>query len=338
MAKAKDSTNNQVCPSCGVMLLEDAKFCHKCGVRAAGGIAAIWRTWKLLLLVIAISFASVGGMYLAYHFSVVEQRTPRTPSQLEATPSSPDPASEVDLSTMTPRQAADRLFNRVIAAEERGAAQQVAQFAPMALDAYRMVRNPDADLHYHMGLISLAVGDIEAAKKQLQNIKRLSPQHLLGLHLELRLAEQNGAESSSSDVLKRFANLYDAEITSGKPEYEAHRTVIDGILARASGKKFDSSSRSVPAGSESGKALFASKCAGCHGPDALGSRKGPPLVHRIYEPSHHADASFYRAVRQGVKSHHWSFGDMPPVPGVTDEQVGDIIRYVRKLQMATGIK
>ncbi len=86
-----------------------------------------------------------------------------------------------------------------------------------------------------------------------------------------------------------------------------------------------------------GKSLFARHCMRCHGPGARGSRIGPPLVHRIYEPSHHGDAAFFRAVARGVKSHHWNFGDMQPVPGVGPEKVRLIVQYVRSLQRAAGI-
>ncbi len=86
-----------------------------------------------------------------------------------------------------------------------------------------------------------------------------------------------------------------------------------------------------------GKTLFARHCMRCHGPEAKGSRIGPPLVHRIYAPSHHADAAFLLAVARGVKSHHWEFGDMAPVPGVAPADVRLIVKYVRWLQRAAGI-
>ena len=57
-----------------------------------------------------------------------------------------------------------------------------------------------------------------------------------------------------------------------------------------------------------------------------------------YEPGHHPDAASYRAVNQGVVSHHWSFGNMPPVPGVSQRSVGQIVAYVRELQRANGIR
>ncbi|HEY5764354.1 MAG TPA: cytochrome c [Rhodocyclaceae bacterium] len=91
-----------------------------------------------------------------------------------------------------------------------------------------------------------------------------------------------------------------------------------------------------------GKALFASHCAVCHGADLRGSdrgeKRGPPLLHKIYEPSHHSDAAFQMAVRDGTRSHHWNFGDMPPVPGVTPDDVAHITAYVRAEQRRAGIR
>ena len=87
-----------------------------------------------------------------------------------------------------------------------------------------------------------------------------------------------------------------------------------------------------------GKALFGQNCSVCHGPAADGTTQGPPLIHIIYEPSHHADAAFVLAARNGVRAHHWRFGDMPPLPGVTDEMVGQILLYIRWMQREVGIE
>lgn len=86
-----------------------------------------------------------------------------------------------------------------------------------------------------------------------------------------------------------------------------------------------------------GEALFDANCAPCHGGRGVGTGQGPPLVHRIYEVGHHADAAFYRAVAIGVRAHHWRFGDMPPVPGLAPDEVMAIVRYVRWLQQVSGI-
>ena len=87
-----------------------------------------------------------------------------------------------------------------------------------------------------------------------------------------------------------------------------------------------------------GKNIFELKCQSCHGINAAGRHEiGPPLVHKIYEPSHHSDQSFYRAVALGVKSHHWPFGNMAAVEGLTKGDVKAIISYVRELQQENGI-
>lgn len=87
-----------------------------------------------------------------------------------------------------------------------------------------------------------------------------------------------------------------------------------------------------------GQLGFEAKCAACHGLNAAGQDGvAPPLVHIIYEPSHHGDEAFQRAAAMGVRGHHWPFGDMPPVEGVTRGDVTMIIAYIRELQRANGI-
>ncbi|WP_406646057.1 cytochrome c [Aliisedimentitalea scapharcae] len=88
-----------------------------------------------------------------------------------------------------------------------------------------------------------------------------------------------------------------------------------------------------------GQSIFENTCAACHGENAAGIQNvAPPLVHIIYEPGHHGDEAFQRAVAGGVKSHHWQFGDMPPVVGLTRGDVAMVIDYVRALQRANGIE
>jgi mono/diheme cytochrome c family protein len=87
-----------------------------------------------------------------------------------------------------------------------------------------------------------------------------------------------------------------------------------------------------------GQALFDNNCATCHGKNAAGQDGvAPPLVHMIYEPGHHADITFQRAAKLGVRAHHWPFGNMPPVESVDEASVSKIISYVRALQRANGI-
>ncbi|WP_240686521.1 c-type cytochrome [Aliiroseovarius marinus] len=87
-----------------------------------------------------------------------------------------------------------------------------------------------------------------------------------------------------------------------------------------------------------GARAFTAKCAACHGPSAGGIEgAGPPLIHKIYEPSHHGDAAFFRAAEVGVRAHHWTFGNMPPVEGITRAEIAEIVKYLRAVQRANGI-
>jgi mono/diheme cytochrome c family protein len=87
-----------------------------------------------------------------------------------------------------------------------------------------------------------------------------------------------------------------------------------------------------------GKTAFAQNCVVCHGVNGAGTDKGPPLIHKVYNPGHHSDEAFYRAVAKGSPQHHWRFGNMPPQPHVARETVTQIIAYVRALQIANGIE
>ncbi|WP_445400438.1 c-type cytochrome [Zobellella sp. An-6] len=87
-----------------------------------------------------------------------------------------------------------------------------------------------------------------------------------------------------------------------------------------------------------GKQLYSDNCASCHGVTLQGTRQGPPFIHKIYEPSHHGDRSFYLAVEKGVRAHHWPFGDMPAIPDLEHDDVSAVIEYIRHEQRKKGIK
>jgi cytochrome c len=79
-------------------------------------------------------------------------------------------------------------------------------------------------------------------------------------------------------------------------------------------------------------------CAACHGANGQGQDGvAPALVHKIYEPGHHGDMAFLLAAQNGVRAHHWKFGNMPAVEGVTKADVLNIVAYIRALQRTNGI-
>ena len=89
---------------------------------------------------------------------------------------------------------------------------------------------------------------------------------------------------------------------------------------------------------EVGMQLYDANCAECHGQDLRGTDRGPSHLSVVYEPSHHGDAAFLLAARQGVRQHHWDFGDMPVVGGLSDEDLAAITAYVRSVQEREGFE
>ena len=330
------AAKGQVCPSCGAAILSAARFCHACGTSLKGGPGG----GKLSAVKLAGLGAVAAGLiavavFAAATFSGRDDAPPSPPAP--PAPMFDDPpvaSSDVppDLSQMTPREAADRLFNRVMMASEQGNRAEALRFAPMAIQAYDGLLALDADAHYHLGHIHGVAGDRANVDRQIVALRQGAPNHLLALVLEHETAERSGDRASVSRILAAFAAAYGAEIATGRPEYEAHRNTIEKFRAAAASRAAPSTAEPV------GAALFATNCAACHGLGAAGSDKGPPLVHKIYGPSRYSDGTFDFAVHHGARSYHWSFGDMPPIRGVSDGEVAEIIAYVRQLQRAAGIR
>lgn len=181
-----------------------------------------------------IGIAIVGTVAgLIYVASMNEVSAPAPISMPSSAP--PRTAPPVDLASMSPREAADRLFNRIMMADEQGNMAEVMQFAPMAIEAYALVENLDADAHYHLGLIHAATGDLDNVRKEIGILKQFAPNHLLGLLLEYDVAKQQGDQGAAEMAVSAFKTAYPSEFMAGRPEYQAHAKTIERFLAAKAG-------------------------------------------------------------------------------------------------------
>lgn len=89
---------------------------------------------------------------------------------------------------------------------------------------------------------------------------------------------------------------------------------------------------------ERGEPLYQANCAECHGSDLRGTDQGPSHLSVVYEPNHHGDGAFLAAVSRGSPSHHWNFGSMPPIAGLSQEDVAAITAFVREQQRINGFE
>jgi tetratricopeptide (TPR) repeat protein len=238
--------SGRFCPHCGVAidatcrecqnpLPAGARFCNQCGVTvAAQPAAAAARTPVLPWAVAGLAIAALAGVV------VIPRLTADTAQPAAAAALAPprggagelDPGA-VDLASMSPRERADRLFNRVMQELANGNAEQAKFFVPMAVQAYGMVPERNADLHYHLGELYRVQGDLDAARAQADTILAADPQHLFGLFSAAQTEQGRGKTSESAALFRRFLDGYAAQIARNLPEYQEHQQGLPAMRAEA---------------------------------------------------------------------------------------------------------
>ena len=120
-----------------------------------------------------------------------------------------------------------------MAASESGDSAEALQFAPMALQAYNNLGTLDNDARYHVALLHLTVNDIKSARVQVDLLRKSVPNHLIGFMLEHQIAERSGKQDSAARAYKGFLAAYDAEIATGREEYQDHLKSIERFRTAA---------------------------------------------------------------------------------------------------------
>jgi mono/diheme cytochrome c family protein len=89
-----------------------------------------------------------------------------------------------------------------------------------------------------------------------------------------------------------------------------------------------------------GDALFhgSGTCATCHGADLNGTSMGPSFLQALYAPSRLTDRAVHDAVANGMQPTNWSFGPMPALTHLDDDDVDAILAYIRQIQQQNGIR
>lgn len=145
-----------------------------------------------------------------------------------------DAEAPPDLSTMSPRERFDRLYNRVMRAAEQGDSTTVLRFSPMAFAAYDQLDAVDADARYHAAVLRLHVqSDTAAALRQADTILQQHPRHLFGFLVRGMAGRLVGDERLLRRATADFMAAWDAETKAGRPEYRDHQAMLDQFRASA---------------------------------------------------------------------------------------------------------
>ena len=138
-----------------------------------------------------------------------------------------------DISSLSPQERADRLYNRVMLLASQGKTDSVQFFAPMALTAYQMLSPLNADQRYDMGRIGEVAGALPLAKAQADTLLRDNQSHLLGLILEARLSTLAGDTSALHSYERRLLAAEKTELAKKRQEYSRHQDDIANALQQA---------------------------------------------------------------------------------------------------------
>jgi predicted AlkP superfamily pyrophosphatase or phosphodiesterase len=138
-----------------------------------------------------------------------------------------------DISSLSHRERFDRLFNRVMAAAERGDSATVVTFMPMALGAYSQLDSVDVDARYHAALLLLQVDNVQPALALADTIETLQPGHLFGYLVRGAAADRAQNDTMRRQAYRDFLAHYEAERRAGRLEYREHQAAIDEFRKQA---------------------------------------------------------------------------------------------------------
>lgn len=225
------------CRACGNPLPAGARFCNECGATAAAPAPseapAPARSSVLPWAVAGVALVALAAVLVVPRLGGAESEA--APVAVAAAPAEipTGNARAVDLASMTPREAADRLFNRVMGSISSGDSAQATQFLPMAIAAYGRVPELDADGRYHLAVLHLAAGDEAAASAEADTIRAADPDHLFGLYVAARAARDSGDKAAAREAYRAFLDRYDAQMARSLPEYRDHAQAMPGMQQEA---------------------------------------------------------------------------------------------------------
>jgi hypothetical protein len=226
------------CASCGTALETDALYCSECGAPAAAPPSKPlrdrlpWILSGLALVAFAVAISLMIGESVGERAEGMPPTGAVIPSpgqQGGAGAAGAGDPSGIDLSSMSGREAADRLFDRAMRTETAGDSARARFFAGMGLQAYGGLppAEVDADARFHVGLLRLMTGDAAGARESADAILAEVPDHLLAWILRINVAAARADEGALAEARERFRAALESESVAGRPEYAQHAGLID---------------------------------------------------------------------------------------------------------------
>ncbi|HEX6533265.1 MAG TPA: zinc ribbon domain-containing protein [Gemmatimonadaceae bacterium] len=241
-----------VCGACHAALTPGAKFCHRCGTAvgavpatpAGSGAGAGGAGGAPSGFPAALPWAVAGIALLALIALVAGQRFGKRPAA-EPGSAADAPAAQAegggggggvtpvrapDISSLSPRERADRLYDRIMRLDSEGKKDSVQFFAQMAISAYQMLPEQDLDTRYDMGRIAEVAGATPLARAQADSILAADSTHLLGLILAISTARDANDTAAARALERRLVAAQPSELAKNLPEYQRHEREIAAAI------------------------------------------------------------------------------------------------------------
>ena len=228
------------CRDCQAALAAGARFCNNCGAAVAGRAAGADNSklaWAVagVALVLLIGVVAMPNLLKKDSQPEADGRVPLSQFEESGGAATAEQSAGPGPLTGTPREQADRLFNRIMSEREGGDTAQAKFFLPMALQAYQNAEPLDADGHYHLSLLQSFGGDAKAARTTAEKILATQPNHLLALAAAADAARAAGDNAAARGFYQRFLSAYDTESKAQKQEYLDHGNMLPELKKIAEG-------------------------------------------------------------------------------------------------------
>jgi hypothetical protein len=142
------------------------------------------------------------------------------------------PPAAPDISNLPPREQFGRLADRVETAMEGGDTATVVKFFPMAETAFANLSTTDRDIdaRFHVSLLRARIGHFPAGLAQADSIAAIAPTHLFVYYLRAIINDFQNDTVAARKARQGFREHFDKEIATQRPEYAAHRQMLDQFL------------------------------------------------------------------------------------------------------------
>lgn len=220
------------CPHCEADVEPGGRYCPSCGEGIAHSGGMDWFKWVGASLAVVAAIVVLAVALVLFLPGDTENAGPPAATGAATAPvggAGMGGGVGGGMGGLSPdmRINADRLFNRIMLAAEQGDQAEVQRFMPMAVQAYGMVEDLNADGQYHLAILHATAGNPDQARVTAERILTEHPNHLLALGVAAGAAREAGDEAAAEQHYRQLLEAYPEQSGRALPEYVDHQQMVE---------------------------------------------------------------------------------------------------------------